>query len=121
MSLRIDRLNSQLRKDIASIITYEIGDPRLGLVSVTSVKVTPDLKFAKVFISIFGKDKDESMNALKSAAGFIRNKLAHSMKIKTVPELVFALDEGMEHAEKINKIIEGFGGNKADGKEEDQE
>ncbi|MDR0850280.1 MAG: 30S ribosome-binding factor RbfA [Christensenellaceae bacterium] len=113
MSLRLDRLNSQLKKDIASIITYEIGDPRLGLVSVTSVKITPDLKFAKVFVSIFGKEKDESMKILKSAAGFIRNKLAHSMKIKTVPELTFVLDEGMEHAEKINKIIESFeGGNK---------
>ena len=106
MSIRLERLNSQLKKDIATIIIYEMGDPRLGLVSVTGVKVSADLKFAKVAVSIFGKDKTDSIESLKAAAGFIRSKLAHSMKIKTVPELIFELDEGMEHAEKINRIIE---------------
>ena len=120
MSLRQDRLNSQLKKDIAYIITYDIGDTRLGLVSVTGVKITPDLKFAKVSVSVFGADKSVALGVLKSASGVIRNKLAHSMKTKTVPELIFTLDEGLENAERINKIIDSLGGNK-NAEEEDKE
>lgn len=106
---RTSRISEEVRKEVSSIIQNELKDPRLsGLTSVTSVKVTRDLRYAKVYISIMGEDKEktDSITALKSAAGFIRRELAHRVKLRYTPELIFELDTSIERGAYISKLID---------------
>ena len=104
------RINEEVKREISNIIQNEIKDPRLtAMVSVTDVKVTRDLRYAKVFVSIFGKDDEEKNNtfiALKNASGYIRRELAERVDIRHIPELQFVFDESIEYGNKIEKIID---------------
>jgi ribosome-binding factor A len=109
VTYRIERLNSQLRQEISDLIQHYIKDPRLGnLVSVTAVEISPDLRFAKVHISQLGTDqeKKETLEALCSAAGFIRHELGNRMKARRIPELSFRLDETIEKADRVLRLID---------------
>lgn len=109
MTYRIERLNSLLRHEISDIIQRQVKDPRLGVfVSVTSVEVSSDLKFAKVFISCMGSEseKKETLKALTSAAGFIRHELGNRMQARRIPELAFRLDETIEKADRVLRLID---------------
>lgn len=109
MTYRIERLNSLLRQEISDLIQRQVKDPRLGtFVSVTAVEVSSDLKFAKVFISRLGTlaDKKETLQALVSAAGFIRHELGNRMQARRVPELSFRLDETIEKADHVLRLID---------------
>ena len=102
---RMERINSEIQKEISIIINNEISDPRVsGFISVLKVSTTPDLKFCKVYLSIYNDNKQEAFAAIKSAANFIRKKLAVSVKLREIPKLIFELD-GIEYSDKINKII----------------
>ncbi|HLH74199.1 MAG TPA: 30S ribosome-binding factor RbfA [Chloroflexota bacterium] len=108
VSRRIARLNEQVRSDIAELITREMKDPRLaGLVSVTSVELSPDLRNARVFISVLGSDleRKQTLQAIRSAAGFLRTQLAARMTTKRAPELHFLLDTSIERGERIMHLI----------------
>ncbi len=86
----------------------EIKDPRISeMSSVIHVKVTPDLKYAKVYVSVFGNEEEKikSLNGLKSASGFIRKKLGERMKLRILPEIHFEIDESIEHGARINQIL----------------
>ncbi len=105
---RINRISEEMRKEISAIIQNEIKDPRLPqLVSITSVKVTKDLKYAKVFVSVLGDEaqKNNAIIALKSAAGFIRREVGHRMKIRYTPEIQFELDDSIEHGIFISNLL----------------
>lgn len=105
---RINRISEQMKKEISSIIMNEIKDPRVSeMCSVISVKVTPDLKFAKVYVSVFGNDEDKinSLKGLKSASGFIRKKLGEYMKLRNLPEIHFEIDESIEYGARINQLL----------------
>jgi len=103
---RMERINSEIQKEISIIINNEISDPRVsGFISVLKVSTTPDLKFCKVYISVYNENKQEAFEAIKSAANFIRRKLAVAVKLREVPKLIFELDDGIEYSDKINKII----------------
>lgn len=105
---RLNRIAEEMKKEISSIIQNDIKDPRLpSLVSVMTVNVTKDLKFAKVFISVFGNDEEKknAISALKSAAGFIRRELGHRVQMRYTPELHFALDTSIEHGAYMSKLI----------------
>lgn len=106
---RIDKLNAELQREIYDILKNKTNDPRLSeMFSVMSVECDRELKHAKVFISIFSGDaqkKEDTFAAIKSSAGFVRRELSRNMKIRTVPELHFHIDDSQEHSAQINKIL----------------
>lgn len=104
---RLGRVNEELMKAISHIITYELKNPDVtGMISVTRVKVTPDLKYAKVYVSILNpKSVEETMKGLKESAGFIRSQVAKAVNLRITPELVFEYDDSIENGEKIDNIL----------------
>lgn len=109
MSIKIDRIASQMIKEISYILATEVKDNDIRFVTVTDVKVTNDLSFAKVYVTVLKEDKiEETMKALKSAAGFIRKELANRLEIRHIPELEFVYDESIEYGKKIENIIESI-------------
>ena len=104
---RLGRVNEELMKAISHIITYELKNPDVtGMISVTRVKVTPDLKYAKVYVSILNpKSLEETMKGLKESAGFIRSQVAKTVNLRITPELVFEYDDSIENGEKIDNIL----------------
>lgn len=104
---RLNRINEELRKEISQIISYELKNPDVtGLISVTRVKTTPDLKYAKVYTSILNAKSDEkTIEGLKQSAGFIRSLIAKRVNLRITPELVFEKDDSMEYGEKIENIL----------------
>lgn len=102
------RLAEELKKEIADIVR-NMKDPRLQLVSVLAVQVDNELDRAKVFVSHFSKEEqDESIAALKKAAGYIRSELAKRLKTRTVPELVFVDDHSIEAGFKITEMLDAY-------------
>ena len=103
---RMERINSEIKKEVSLIINNEISDPRVGgFVSVLKLSTTQDLKFCKIYVSIFGDEKQKAFEALNSASSFIRRKLAAAVKLREIPKLIFELDDGIEYSDKINQII----------------
>ena len=104
---RFNRVNEELRKQISSIIMNDIKDPHLtGLISVTKAKVTPDLKYAKVYVSILNaKNIKEDLAILKKSSGLTRSLLAQRMNLRITPEIIFELDDSMEYGARIDSIL----------------
>ncbi len=107
MSYRIERINSEMLKSISDIISNRIKDPRVdGMVSVLEVDVSKDLKYAKVYVSIYSDNADKTLRALNNCAGFIRKELSLDFKdLKSVPQVTFILDTSEEYSRKINDIL----------------
>ena len=109
MKIRTNRMAEELKKEIVSIIRTEVKDPRVdGVISVTTVEVTGDLKHAKVYISKYGTEwaRKEALAGLEASRGFIRSELGKRFKTRTVPELTFVLDESLEYGAKIEAILQ---------------
>lgn len=106
-SRRQEQVADFLRDEVSEIITREMKDPRLGFVSLTRVELSPDLRYAKVFISVFGseEEREATLRALTGAAGFVRYQLKPRMRIRHVPEISFQLDRSMEHAEEVARTL----------------
>ncbi len=104
---RLNRIDEELKKELSQIISYELKNPEAtGMISVTRVKTTPDLKYAKVYISILNSKNDEkTIEALKKSAGFIRSQIAKRVNLRITPELVFEKDDSMEYGMKIDSIL----------------
>lgn len=104
---RTERIEEEIKKVASRVISQELKDPRLtGLISVTKVSVTKDLKYCKIFVSMIGsKDEKEVMDALKSGAGLIRREIGSNIRMHSTPEVKFEFDDSMEYGEKIQKII----------------
>ena len=104
---RLGRIDEEYKKEISNIINYNLKNPNVtGLISVTKVKVTADLKFAKVSVSILNsKNVKETLAGLKKSSGFLRSELAKRINLRNTPELVFELDESLEYGARIDKII----------------
>jgi ribosome-binding factor A len=101
------RVSDLLREEIALIIMNRIKDPRLGFITVTSVKVTDDLKIARVYLSVFNKEETEkSVEILNSAKGFIRAELSRKVKLKYIPQLEFFNDKSIEYGERIDHLLD---------------
>ena len=111
---RGERLSGEFQKEISSVISTKLRNkfPELSaIISVTEADVAPDLKSAKIYISIYDVDEQKSKNSfeiISQNAGFIRHELAHVMHLRTVPELRFHLDESMEYGAKIDRILNGL-------------
>ena len=104
---RLGRIDEQYRKELSQIIGYELKNPNVtGMISVTKVKVTPDLKYAKIYVSILNsKNIKETMEGLKKSSGFIRSELAKRINLRNTPELIFEIDDSMEYGAKIDSIL----------------
>lgn len=104
---RLGRIDEEYKKELSQIIGYELKNPNItGLISVTKVKVTSDLKFAKVYVSILNaKNVKDTLAALKKSAGYIRTELAKRVNLRNTPELIFELDDSIEYGAKIDSIL----------------
>ena len=102
---RRDRVAEQVRRELAELIRSEVKDPRVGMVTLNSVEVTPDYAHAKVFFSLLTGDPQETQLALNQAAGFLRNGLFKRLHIHTVPTLHFVFDRTTERAADMNALI----------------
>ncbi len=107
---RNNRLSGEMRKVISEIIRNDVKDPRISeLLSITDVHVTEDLKYAKVYISVYG-DAEPTLKALSSAKGFIRREVGRKIKMRITPELIFEKDDSIENgiymSRLINRVIE---------------
>jgi len=105
---RLDRVNQLIREEVSYLLQRELKDPRLGFVTVTEVDVSKDLRTAKVYVSVLGTEAEwrGSLEALRSARGFIRNWLVPRLRLRTVPELTFHPDRSMAHAAHIQSVLE---------------
>ena len=106
---RIDRIEEQVRIELSEIIEREIQDPRVGLATITRVKVSPDLRHARVFVTVLGDDAQRkiSLDGLKSAAGYARRSLSKRLHhLKRVPELTFDYDDELEKEFRIEELFE---------------
>ena len=108
-SIKNTRINGEVQKELSNIIRSEIKDPRIGIMtSVTAVEVAPDLKHCKAYISVLGDDKAkaDTLAGLRSAEGYIRRQLAHSINLRNTPEITFVIDESIEYGVKMSKMID---------------
>ena len=114
---RAQRVADQIQRDIASLIQFEVNDPRIGLVSVTGVEVSPDLAYAKIFVTSFGggdfsgekpaaEEGQDCTAALNGAAGYLRTLLAKRLRTRTVPKLSFHYDASVERGRELDDLID---------------
>jgi len=106
---RVGRIEEQLRMELSEIIEREIADPRIGLATVTAVKVSPDLRHARVFVSVLGDEQQrkKTMQGLSSAANYARRSLSQRLHhLRRIPELTFAYDDSIETGNRIEELLD---------------
>ena len=107
-SIKNTRINGEVQKELSKLITTEIKDPRISpWTSVVAVEVAPDLKTAKVYVSVLGNEEvqQDTLRGLKSAAPFMRSQLAKSINLRNTPELKFVMDQSIEYGVNMSKLI----------------
>ena len=114
---RLERVNQLIKEEVSMLLQRELKDPRLGFVTVTEVDVTPDLKHAKVYVSVLGRDAQwtASFQALDSARGFVWSWLRRHLDLRVTPEIAFRPDRSMEHAAHIQSLLAELRLKRADG------
>ena len=108
-SIKNTRINGEVQRELSNIIRGEIKDPRIHpMTSVVAVEVAPDLKTCKAWISVLGNEQaqQDTIAGLKSAEGFIRRKLAHTINLRNTPEIRFVLDQSIEYGIHMSKMID---------------
>ncbi|MEM9553373.1 MAG: 30S ribosome-binding factor RbfA [Acidobacteriota bacterium] len=109
MSHRSERVAEQLRAELSQILRFEMKDPRVALASVSRLELTRDLSHAQVYISVLGDDeqaRNDALEAIERAKGFIRSQVGKRVRLRVVPELVFHLDRGAEHSQHISDLLD---------------
>jgi len=105
---RLERLNSLIRHELSDLLRREVKDPRLsGMISITSVDIASDLKYAKVYVSTLGgeKEKESVLKSLSSASGFMRGELSRNLRLRYTPELDFCWDASLEQGARILELL----------------
>jgi ribosome-binding factor A len=107
LSHRTERIAEQLREEVSQILATEVADPGVGLVTVTRVKVTPDLSLARVYWTLLGDDAERkrTTKALQRAAAFVRHVLATRVTLRRVPEVFFQYDEGLAAHQRVEELL----------------
>ena len=104
---RPQKVADLIQRELSDLLRREVRDPRVGMVTLTSVDVAPDLSHAKIFFTLLEKEKlKETTKALQRAAGFLRSQLSHRMSMYTTPELRFVYDESVERGDRISRLID---------------
>jgi len=108
MGRRAERLGEAIREEVAQMVSLELKDPRIGLVTVTRVEVSQDLGHARVHVGILGgeAERKKALQALRGASGFVRRELAQRLGIRQVPEVDFRYDKGLEATERVAHLLE---------------
>ena len=109
MTHRIERVNSLIRQEISGLLQRQVKDPRLGsFVAVTEVSTSPDLRYAKIFVSRLGseEEKQETLRALAAASGFFRNEMGRHLRMRRIPELSFEWDDSIERGAHLLELID---------------
>ncbi|ACV63929.1 ribosome-binding factor A [Desulfofarcimen acetoxidans DSM 771] len=108
MAHRPERLAESIKKEVSDMIINELKDPRIGFTSITSVEVSRDLSFAKIFVSVLGTEEEQkaTVEALSRANGFIRAEIGRRIRLRHVPELAFISDQSIAHGTKIMKLLQ---------------
>ncbi len=104
---RPDRVGEQIRQELSQIIAQQVHDPGVGFITLTRVKVTPDLQLARVLYTVMGdeKQKKETVKALERAIPFLRRQIGSRVRLRRVPDLQFFYDESIEHQDRIEQIL----------------
>ncbi len=111
MPRRIDRVNELLRNEISQLISREIKDPRVsGVISVTEVVASGDLRSARVYVSVMGRsaDRQAALEGIRSAASFLRRELRERVNLRHTPHMTFVLDDSIEEADRILRLMNGL-------------
>ena len=115
MTTRQDRISDLIKDEVSRLLLRDVRDPRIGFVTITGVSVSPDLRNARVFVSVLGEPaaREASIEALNSAAGFFRRSLFRNLRLRHSPAIEFRLDDSLDRGERIDralrKIREGSG------------
>jgi len=107
-SRRQERVAGLLHQEISNLLTFEIQDPRIGFVTITEVTISPDLKNARIFVSLLSDDEKETMVGLQSAVPFLRRALAKKLELRYTPQLKFEFDRSTAYAAKIEALMNGI-------------
>ena len=115
---RPGRVQEALRQEISKIVQGEMKDPRIGFIPITKVDLTKDLRYARIYFSILGEDKEKklALRGLNNAKGYIKGLLADRIKLRYMPEIAFAIDESLEHTKHIYDILDQIKKEKGDAK-----
>ncbi|MBE5961306.1 MAG: 30S ribosome-binding factor RbfA [Lachnospiraceae bacterium] len=108
-SIKNTRINQEVQKELSMLISRELKDPRINpMTSIVNVEVAPDLKTAKVYISVLGNEESQkdTLKGLKSAAPFLRGQLARSINLRNTPELIFVVDQSIEYGVNMSRLID---------------
>jgi ribosome-binding factor A len=107
MSQRTERVEELLRQEIGSIVSREVADPRVGFATITSVETTPDLRHAKVWVSVIGQpaERDATVAALRRAMPFVRRELGSRLRIRRIPDLHVQLDDTAERGTRVLQLL----------------
>jgi ribosome-binding factor A len=105
---RMRRINEVLREVVGAAISSELSDPRIGFVTVTSVETSPDLRTAKVFVSVLGdaEEREATLSALRSSHGVIQSRIAAETRMKRTPKLTFRYDDTVEQGIRVSELLE---------------
>jgi ribosome-binding factor A len=107
MGTRPGRVQEAIRQEVATLIQNEIKDPRVGFLTVTKVELSKDLRYARVYFSTLGetKNKELALKGLNSAKGYIKGRLSDRIKLRYMPEIVFKIDDTLEHTQRIYELM----------------
>jgi len=105
--VRTTRVAEQMKKEVASIVEKDLKDPRIGFITITNVELSNDLRHAKIFFSSLGSEEEQkrSLAGLDNAKGFIRKEIASRIQLRYAPEILFRIDNSIEHGVKIAQIL----------------
>jgi ribosome-binding factor A len=105
---RMRRVNETIREILGDAIATELKDPRIGFVTVTEVDTSPDLRSARVYVSVLGNedDRERSLQGLRSAHGVLQGKIASAMRMKRTPTLTFEYDESVDRGDRISRLLD---------------
>jgi ribosome-binding factor A len=108
MGRRPERLAEEIREEVARMVATELKDPRLGFVTVIRVELAHDLGYAKVYVGVLGdeREREKSLTALRSAAGFVRRELGRRLRIHHTPEIDFRYDKGIEATDRVARLLQ---------------
>jgi ribosome-binding factor A len=104
---RPQKLGDLIQREVSDLIRLEVRDPRVGMITITSVDVSPDMTHAKIYFTVLEKDKlQDTLEGLKRSAGFLRAQLAKRVQMYTTPELRFVYDESVERGDRLSRLID---------------
>ncbi len=109
MAHRIERVNNLIRREISELLQRHVKDPRLGeFIAITEVSTSPDLRYARVFISSIGgeEEKQKTLSVLTAASGFLRKELAKNLRLRRIPQLSFCWDDSIERGDRLTRLID---------------